>query len=69
MLVVSGTHDLSHPRAFDQKLVDWLSPRGAYADFLPLGDIGIEGNGHMMMLEDNSSEIASLIGGTARAWV
>ena len=32
----------------------------AHADFVYLGDRGIHGNGHMMMLESNSDEIAGL---------
>jgi hypothetical protein len=32
--------------------------RGAKADFIYLGDRGIIGNGHMMMLEKNSDALA-----------
>jgi len=65
ILVVTGTHDVDHPRDVDLALVDWLAERGARAEFAWLADRGIEGNGHMMMLEDNSSELARLIG----AWI
>ena len=34
---------------------------GAKADFCFLADRGIVGNGHMLMLEDNSDEIAGII--------
>lgn len=30
-------------------------------DFMWLTDHGIEGNGHMLMIEDNSLQVASLI--------
>jgi pimeloyl-ACP methyl ester carboxylesterase len=56
--VVTGTADTDHPRAADARIVDWLNANGARATHLYLGDRGIEGNGHMMMLEDNSDAIA-----------
>jgi hypothetical protein len=34
---------------------------GARADFVYLGDRGIVGNGHMMMLENNSDALAEQI--------
>jgi pimeloyl-ACP methyl ester carboxylesterase len=61
VLVMGGTHDANHPRAREQRLTDWLRDRGATADLLYLGDVGIEGNAHMLMLEENSSELAGLI--------
>jgi hypothetical protein len=41
--------------------VDLLNSLGARAELVWLGDLGIEGNGHMLMLKDNSAEIAALI--------
>jgi pimeloyl-ACP methyl ester carboxylesterase len=61
VLVLTGTDDFDHPRALDAAIVDWLNAAGARAEFLWLGDIGIEGNGHMLMLEDNSDRIARVI--------
>ncbi len=61
VLVLTGTDDYDHPRALDSAIVDWLNGAGARAEFLWLGDRGIEGNGHMLMLEDNSDEIARLM--------
>jgi pimeloyl-ACP methyl ester carboxylesterase len=58
VLVVTGTEDTDHSRALDGEIVEWLNRAGARAEFLYLGDLGIEGNGHMMMLEHNSDEIA-----------
>jgi pimeloyl-ACP methyl ester carboxylesterase len=61
ILVVTGTDDLEHPRLDDGAIVDWLNANGAKAEFLWLGDHGISGNGHMMMLEKNSDAIADRI--------
>ena len=61
VLVITGTADLDHARPVDGAIVDWLNANGARADFCFLGDRGIVGNGHMLMLEDNSDEIAGII--------
>jgi pimeloyl-ACP methyl ester carboxylesterase len=67
VLLVTGTHDMDHPREIDEHIARWLAERGAGVDFVWLADRGITGNGHMMMLEDNSAEIAGIIGGWIRA--
>ena len=59
--VVTGTADTDHPRAVDAAIADWLKEIGATARHLYLGDWGVEGNGHMIMLEQNSDEVANLI--------
>ena len=46
----------------DEAIADWLNANGAKADFIYLGDLGITGNGHMLMLERNSDALAQLIG-------
>lgn len=56
ILVVTGELDLRHPRQVDSALADFLQ-----ADFFWLPDKGIHGNGHMLMIEDNSHEIATLL--------
>lgn len=61
VLLVNGTHDTDHPREAKLKIVDFLNFHKIKAELLWLGDYGIVGNGHMMMLENNSDEIASLI--------
>ena len=61
VLVITGTHDLDHPRDADGAIVDWLREHGADADFCFLGDRGIVGNGHMLMMEQNSDDIAGII--------
>jgi len=62
VLIVTGSRDTSHPREMDERVARWLAEHGATVHFEWLADRGIEGNGHMMMLEDNSAEIAQLIG-------
>jgi pimeloyl-ACP methyl ester carboxylesterase len=61
ILVLTGTEDLGHPRAVDEPIAAWLNAHGARADFIYLGDRGITGNGHMLMLERNSDAIVQLI--------
>jgi pimeloyl-ACP methyl ester carboxylesterase len=61
IMLVHGTHDPDHPAAFEQRVADWLNANGAHAVRYALGEHGIQGNGHMMMLEQNSSEIADFI--------
>lgn len=61
ILVVTGSEDLDHTREIDGATVDWLKAAGAKAEFLWLADVGIVGNGHMLMLEENSDAIAERI--------
>lgn len=42
---------------FDRHLVDFLEQAGCAVDLIRLGDRGIHGNGHMMMLESNNREV------------
>jgi pimeloyl-ACP methyl ester carboxylesterase len=62
-LVVTGSADADHPRETDRLTVDWLRGLGADVDYHFLGDHGIEGNGHMLMSEVNSSEVANHVAG------
>jgi pimeloyl-ACP methyl ester carboxylesterase len=50
-------------RVFDHCLAKWLNQAGVKTKFVRLEDVGIHGNGHEMMLEKNSDEIAKFIGG------
>ncbi len=63
VLVLTGTHDVDHTREADRQVVDWLVATGAAAEHCYLGDLGIEGNGHMLMLEQNSDELLELVCG------
>jgi pimeloyl-ACP methyl ester carboxylesterase len=69
ILVVTGTEDIDHPRDVDGRIATWLAEQGAKVDYWFLGDKGISGNGHMMMLETNSDEIAALIAGWIKSTV
>ena len=60
-LVLIGTDDVDHPRELDVRIADWLNENGANADFWFLGDRGVSGNGHMMMIESNSDAVAKLV--------
>jgi hypothetical protein len=41
--------------------VAYLKQAGVDVDFVRLADIGLHGNGHMMMMEKNSDAIAQVI--------
>jgi pimeloyl-ACP methyl ester carboxylesterase len=56
ILIVTGDHDPRHPRELDEATAGYL---GAELVWLP--DRGIRRNGHMMMIEDNSDELAAMI--------
>jgi pimeloyl-ACP methyl ester carboxylesterase len=49
-------------REFDHCLAKWLNQAGVQTKFVRLEDVGLTGNGHMMMLEKNSADIAKYIG-------
>jgi pimeloyl-ACP methyl ester carboxylesterase len=55
ILIVTGDQDPRHPRVLDASTAEYLG-----AEFVWLPDLGISGNGHMLMMEDNSEEIATL---------
>jgi len=42
--------------------VDYLEQAGVHVDFVKLEEMGIRGNGHLMMLEKNSEDIAKVVG-------
>jgi len=59
-LIITGTEDPVHKDA-DYKIAEYLKEEDLNVSHIELGEEGIEGNGHMMMLEKNSSEILELI--------
>ena len=61
VLVFTGELDTDHPKDIDSAVVDWLIDAGAQAEFWWLPDRGIDGNGHMLMMEDNSDDLADMI--------
>jgi pimeloyl-ACP methyl ester carboxylesterase len=50
-------------REFDHCLAKWLNQAGVKTQFVRMEDVGLHGNGHEMMLEKNSDDIAKFIGG------
>jgi pimeloyl-ACP methyl ester carboxylesterase len=61
VFMITGSDDLDHSRAVDGAIADWLNEIGAHFEFYWLADHGIVGNGHMLMLEENSDAIADII--------
>ncbi|UWU75283.1 alpha/beta fold hydrolase [Bradyrhizobium huanghuaihaiense] len=56
IMIVTGDRDPRHPREADAATAGYLG-----AEFVWLPDRGIEGNGHMMMIENNSDDLAAMI--------
>jgi pimeloyl-ACP methyl ester carboxylesterase len=59
VLVLTG--EASFRAQYDHCIADFLKRAGVPTDHIKLADLGIRGNGHMMMLEKNSAEIAAVI--------
>ena len=55
------TSEASYHAVYDHCTVRYLRQVGAHVDFVRLEDVGIHGNGHMMMLETNNMAIARVI--------
>src|SRR5712691_9019313 len=49
-------------RIYDHCLAKWLTQAGVKTEYVELEKAGLTGNGHMMMLEKNSAEIARYMG-------
>jgi pimeloyl-ACP methyl ester carboxylesterase len=56
------TSEASYHRAYDHCTVKYLEQAGVHVSWIKLDEVGIRGNGHMMMLEKNSAEIAGVLG-------
>lgn len=61
--VVVVVTEASYHAQFDHCTVNWLQQAGVRAEYLRLADVGIHGNGHIMMLEKNSDAIAAVVAG------
>jgi pimeloyl-ACP methyl ester carboxylesterase len=59
ILIVTG--EASYHAQYDHGASRFLRQAGVKNDHLQLGEAGIHGNGHMMMLEKNNLEIAALM--------
>src|SRR5499427_5404341 len=55
------TSEASYHAPYDHCTVRYLAQAGVKSTFVRLPDVGIRGNGHMMMLEKNSDAIAKLM--------
>jgi pimeloyl-ACP methyl ester carboxylesterase len=64
VLIVVG--EASYHAAFDHCTAAYLEQAGVPVTLLRLEQAGLRGNGHMMMLEKNSDEIAALMAGWIR---
>ena len=53
--------EASYHAVYDHCTARYLEQAGVPVDFVPLKDRGLRGNSHMVMLEKNSLDIASLI--------
>ena len=53
--------EASYHAGYDYCTVRFLRQAGVNVDFIKLEDVGILGNGHMMMLEKNNQEIAKVM--------
>ena len=59
--VVVIMSEASYHAPYDHCTVAYLRQAGVRTDFIRLADLGIRGNGHMMMLEKNSDDIARVM--------
>ena len=55
------TSEASFHFPYQHCVVKYLEQAGVHPTWLKLGDIGIHGNGHMMMLEKNNLQVADVI--------
>jgi pimeloyl-ACP methyl ester carboxylesterase len=56
------TAEASYHAPYDHCTAKFLNQAGVHTTHVRLADAGIHGNGHMMMLEKNNTEIADMIG-------
>jgi pimeloyl-ACP methyl ester carboxylesterase len=61
LLIISS--EASYHASYDHCTAAYLAQAGVKNTFVHLADVGIHGNGHMMMLEKNSDAIAGVIEG------
>jgi pimeloyl-ACP methyl ester carboxylesterase len=55
--LLTGGEDPAHTREIEERTLALLRGWGADAELVWLPDLGIEGNGHFMFLEENSDEL------------
>jgi hypothetical protein len=59
--IVVITGEVSFHAAYEHCTIKYLKQAGVNPTWMDLGRQGVHGNGHMMMLEKNSDQIADLI--------
>jgi pimeloyl-ACP methyl ester carboxylesterase len=59
--LIAGTEDPAHTAAIEHSTVELLGSWGADVDLVWLGELGITGNGHFLMFEDNCDDILAII--------
>ncbi len=60
VLFLSG--EGGYHREYDHCLAKWLNQAGVRTEYVEIENVGLRGNGHMMMLESNSADIAKYMG-------
>jgi pimeloyl-ACP methyl ester carboxylesterase len=58
MPILIVTAEASYHATYDHCTVKYLQQAGVHPTWMKLGEAGIRGNGHMLMLEANSAEVA-----------
>jgi pimeloyl-ACP methyl ester carboxylesterase len=61
MPILIVTAEASYHATYDHCTVKFLEQAGVHSTWIKLGEAGLHGNGHMLMLEKNSLEIADLV--------
>ncbi len=59
--LLTGGEDPAHTRAIEDRTLALLRDWGSSAELTWLPDLGIEGNGHFMFLEENSDELVDVL--------
>jgi pimeloyl-ACP methyl ester carboxylesterase len=59
--LLASAEDPAHTRAIEERTLGLLRGWGAEAELVWLPELGIEGNGHFMMFEDNSDELLDVV--------
>ena len=59
--VLVVTSESGYHAVYDDCTVDFLKQGGVSVDHLRLEEVGLKGNGHMMFMEKNASEIAGIV--------
>jgi hypothetical protein len=59
--VVVMTAEASYHQVYDHCTVKYLNQAGVKTEYIRLQDKGIQGNGHMVMIEKNNLDIARVI--------